>query len=139
MHHAVCAVVAPLFERARLHRPHVRQPGGQGDAPRRYERLRNRYRHVVVAPERSAEIDVLIAAAAQLAPPVNFEVFTYPIRRRIPTVNVAVAMTVPTIQRTSLVSRFAIPVRCAARRSASRAACRGWQSSARTSARPALN
>ena len=32
-------------------------------------------------------------------------------RRRIPTVNVAVAMTVPTIQRMSLVSRFAISVR----------------------------
>ena len=31
-------------------------------------------------------------------------------RRKIPTVNVAVAMTVPTIQRTSLVSRFAICV-----------------------------
>ena len=54
----------------------------------------------------------------RLAPPVNFEVFTYPMRRRIPTVNVAVAMTVPTIQRTSLVSRFAIPVRCSVRSSA---------------------
>ena len=31
--------------------------------------------------------------------------------RRIPTVNVAVAMTVPTIHRTSRVSRFAISVR----------------------------
>ena len=38
----------------------------------------------------------------------DFKVSTYPMRRRIPTVNVAVAMTVPTIQRTSLVSRFAI-------------------------------
>ena len=32
----------------------------------------------------------------------------------MPTVNVAVAMTVPTIQRMSRVSRFAIPVRCSA-------------------------
>lgn len=58
-------------------------------------------------------------------------------RRRIPTVNVAVAMTVPTIQRMSLVSRFAISVRtsliCVDSRVSSAAI------SARTSARPALN
>ena len=36
----------------------------------------------------------------------------------MPTVNVAVAMTVPTIQRMSRVSRFAIPVRCSVRSSA---------------------
>ena len=73
------------------------------------------------------------------------EVFTYPMRRRIPTVNVAVAMTVPTIQRTSLVSRFAIPVRCSVRCSVrSSAICvesrvSRLAISARTSARPALN
>ena len=48
-----------------------------------------------------------------------------PTRRRIPTVKVAVAITVPTIHRMSLVSRFpisvrssAIPVRCSVRSSA---------------------
>ena len=72
----------------------------------------------------------------------------YPTRRRIPTVNVAVAMTVSTIQRMSLVSKCAISartpaisVRCSVRSSAicvekrvSRAAI-----SVRNSARPALN
>ena len=36
---------------------------------------------------------------------------TYSMKRRIPTVNVAVAITVPTIHRMNLVSRFAISVR----------------------------
>ena len=49
----------------------------------------------------------------------------YPMKRRMPKVNVAVATTVPTIHRMSRVSRFAtsvrtpaIPVRCSVRRSA---------------------
>ena len=33
VHHAVCAVIAPLFKHGL--RPHVCQPRGQGDAPRR--------------------------------------------------------------------------------------------------------
>ena len=31
VHHAVHAIIAPLFER--VHRPHLREPGRQGDAP----------------------------------------------------------------------------------------------------------
>ena len=48
----------------------------------------------------------------------------YPMTRRIATVNVAVAMTVPTLHRMSRVSRFARSP-CGHRRSASRAACPG--------------
>ena len=58
--------------------------------------------------------------------PVHIEIsVTYSMKRRIPTVNVAVAITVPTIHRMSRVSRFAISVRtpavpvfCSVRRSA---------------------
>ena len=56
--------------------------------------------------------------------------FTYPMKRRIPTVNVPVAMTVPTIHQMSLVSRFAI---CVDRR------LPRFAISVRTSARPVLN
>ena len=65
-------------------------------------------------------------------------------RRRIPTVNVAVAMTVPTIQRMSLVSRLAISVRTPAISVRCSAICvesrvSRFAISVRTSARPALN
>ena len=68
--------------------------------------------------------------------PENFE-GVHPSRRRIPTVNVAVAMTVPTSQRISRVSRLAISVRTPAISVESRVS--RFAISARISARPARN
>ena len=77
VHHALCAVVEPIFE-ARLHRPHVRQPHRQGNASRdrrlralsRPARLCSALRHLSLFPgDRPRDPEIATSAAASRCQP----------------------------------------------------------------------